>query len=401
MSKQNYFIVTLLFLFLVLALFLFWNTPLKVDEQDHYPQIISYVNGDYLKPYLISTLTTYHALLAVISKIAGIASIKFFRAVNLVFALAAILVFGITCEKLNRNSSIVTLLQFSFFPIVFPYFFLIYTDILSLLMVLTALFFLVKKKYEWSGLFSIFACFVRQDNIVWLSFFFTLAYIDAYGFKLKIKDVLRHFLKRWSFTTGIVLFIIFVFINKGIAIGDKSMHPAFSFHLGNIYFFLFLFFFLLAPLHISNFRKIVLLINKHKLIIAGIALFYLLFILSFSNDHPFNTQWGNYFLRNAVLIFLNSSWLYKTVFFVFVMFSILSLCVTELKRKNFYLYYLFTFLFLIPSWLIEQRYYIIPFTLFLLFKKEDKKWVEISTLVLLVAVSGLFYLVIRSNKYFL
>ncbi|HKR03275.1 MAG TPA: hypothetical protein VJY62_01460, partial [Bacteroidia bacterium] len=166
-------------------------------------------------------------------------------------------------------------------------------------------------------------------------------------------------------------------------------------------FFLFLFFFLLAPLNISNFEKILMLINKRKSIIAGIAFFYLLFILTFSNDHPFNYQWGNYYLRNAVLIFFNSSWLHKTIFFIFVIYSVLSLCVTELKSKSFYLYYLFTFLFLLPSWLIEQRYYFIPFTLFLLFKKEDKKWVEISTLALFVIISGLFYLAIRSNRYFL
>ncbi|HKR07494.1 MAG TPA: hypothetical protein VJY62_22860, partial [Bacteroidia bacterium] len=130
MTKQNYFIISLLFMVMVIALFLFWNSPLKVDEQDHYPQTVSYVNGDYAKPYVISTLTTYHALLAVISKIAGgITSIKFFRAINLVFALTAIFIFGSICAAMKRKTPVITMLQFAFFPIIFPYFFLIYTDI--------------------------------------------------------------------------------------------------------------------------------------------------------------------------------------------------------------------------------------------------------------------------------
>jgi len=402
MNRQNNFIIFLLFVFLVIALILFWHAPLKVDEQDHYPQTVSYVNGDYAKPYLISTLTTYHAVLAVISKVAGgITSIKFFRAINLLFALIAIFIFGKICVNLKKEMTEVSMMQFAFFPIIFPYFFLVYTDILSLLMVLAAIYFLVRKKYQWSGLFSIFACAVRQDNIIWLGFFFILTYADEYGFKFRIKDLFQHLLKLWTFLAGLILFIIFVIINKGIAVGDKSMHPAFSFHLGNIYFFLFLFFFLFAALNISNFNKIVLLIKKRKLIIAGIVIFYLLFIFTFSNDHPFNYQWGDYYLRNAVLIFFTSSWIHKTVFFICAAYAILSLCVTEFRNKNFYLLYPFTFLFLIPSWLIEQRYYFIPFTLFLLFKKEDKKWVEWSTLALFVFASGLFYFVIRGNRYFL
>jgi alpha-1,2-glucosyltransferase len=401
MNKWYILIFTSIFVVLFTALFLIRNTPLKVDERDHYPQIISYVNGDFSKPYVISTLTTYHALVAAISKITGIASISFFRTINLFFALIAIIIFGFTCFQLNNKTSILNILQFSFFPLIFPYFFLIYTDVLSLLMVLCAFLFFTRKKYQWCGIFSIFACLVRQDNIVWLSFFLVMSYIDRFGFKLKIKDASNHLIKYWSFSAGIVLFILFVIINKGIAIGDKSMHPAFSFHSGNIYFLLFIFFILFIPLHLANYKKIIALFKRHKLIIAGITFFYFLFLFSFSNDHPFNYQWGNYFLRNKLLIFFNASVINKTVFFILITYSILSLCVTEFKHKKFYLLYVFTFLFLIPSWLIEQRYYFIPLSLFLLFKKEEKKSVEISTTVLFVAASGFLFLMIRGNRYFL
>ena len=401
MNKRNALIFALLFAILFTALFLIRNTPLKVDEQDHYPQTVSYGNGDFSKPYVISTLTTFHALLAAISKITGITSISFFRTINLFFALIAIIVFGFASKHLNKKISILNILQFSFFPIIFPYFFLIYTDVLSLLMILCALLFLIREKYQWSGIFSIFACLVRQDNIVWLGFFLVLSFVNIYGFKLKIKDIYNHLLKFWSFSVGIILFIIFVIINKGIAINDKSMHPAFSFYLGNIYFLLFIFFILFIPLHVANHKKIIALFKRYKLIIAAIVSFYFLFLLSFSNDHPFNYQWGNYFLRNKLLIFFNSSVINKTVFFILITYSALSLCVTEFKHKNFYLLYVFTFLFLIPSWLIEQRYYFIPLSLFLLFKKEEKNWVEISTTVLFVVASGFLFLIIRGNQYFL
>ena len=102
-----------------------------------------------------------------------------------------------------------------------------------------------------------------------------------------------------------------------------------------------------------------------------------------------------------ILGYFNKGFLIKSLLFLPIAYSFLSLFVTEFKRKSFYLLYLFSFLFLLPSWLIEQRYYLIPFSLFILFKKEENKLVENLGIWLYVIFSLIIFYLIGSGKFFL
>lgn len=401
MSVKNYLWLSALFLLLCLSVYFMRNTPLQVDEKDYYPQIIRFASGDYTVDPNISALPTYHAIQASLSKITGITDIAFFRFINVLFAIMAIAMFMRADKVLSNDDSLVKTLQFAFLPFIFPYFLLIYTDVLSMMLMLTAFCFLVKKNYQWCGVFSIMGCMVRQNNIMWLGMFLVLSYLEANPNGITTKKIVEHLKKYWSFATGIMLFIIFVILNKGIAVGDKSMHPPFSIQLGNVYFFLFLHFILFLPLHISNTKNIFRFISRHKIALLGVVLFYAVFMFTFHNTHPYNTQWENYFLRNRLLLLFSCTNVHKTIFFLPVCYTVLSLCVTPLKNKYFWLMYATAFLFLIPSWLIEQRYYMIPFAFFLLMKKEDKKWMEVVTLGIFISMSAFFYLMIRSNTHFI
>jgi len=401
MTAKNYGLLSLLLLLFAAALYFMRNTPLQVDEKDYYPQIIRFASGDYTVDPNISALPTYHALQACISKITGITDVVFFRFINVLFALMAIAMFLRTDKALSNDDSLLKTLQFTFLPFIFPYFLLIYTDVLSMMLMLTAFYFFVKKNYQWCGIFSIMGCMVRQNNIMWLGMFLVLSYLEISQGGVGIKGFVAYLKKYWSFAAGVLLFIIFVALNKGIAVGDKSMHPPFSIQLGNVYFFLFLHFILFLPLHLSNAKNIFHFISKYKIVLLGVALFYVVFMFTFHNTHPYNTQWGNYFLRNRLLILFSCTNVHKIIFFLPVCYAVLSLCVTPLKSKYFWLMYATAFLFLIPSWLIEQRYYMIPFAFFLLMKKEDKKWMEVVTLGVFVLMSAFFYLMIRSNTHFI
>ena len=335
MTIKNYTMLALLLTLFVIALYFMRNTPLQVDEKDYYPQIIRFTSGNYTVDPNISALPTYHALQACVSKVIGLTDVAFFRFINVLFAIIAIAIFMRTDRILSKDDSLIKTLQFAFLPFIFPYFLLIYTDVLSMMFMLAAFYFFTKKNYQWCGILSIMGCMVRQNNIMWLGMFLLLGYLEAKQNQVSVSTFVAHLKKYWSFVVGILLFVIFVVLNKGIAVGDKSMHPPFSIQLGNVFFFLFLHFVLFMPLHLSNVKNIVHFISKYKIVLIGVVLFYAVFMFTFHNTHPYNTQWGNYFFRNRLLILFSCTNVHKTIFFLPVCYAALSLCVTPLKNKYF------------------------------------------------------------------
>ena len=82
-------------------------------------------------------------------------------------------------------------------------------------------------------------------------------------------------------------------------------------------------------------------------------------------------------------------------------YSILSLCVTPLARRSFYLLYPFTLLYFVPNAVIEIRYGFIPYALFLLFKEKDSERNVLFTLAIYaVAIGSVLYLM-QDQMFFL
>ena len=89
------------------------------------------------------------------------------------------------------------------------------------------------------------------------------------------------------------------------------------------------------------------------------------------------------------------------VFLALAIWCILSLMVTRLRQPFHYWIYPFTIVFLLPLWLIEQRYTFIPFALWILFRREEDRGFEwklasygiVGTIVVFIAVARrMFYL---------
>ena len=396
-SKLYAAIIFLVILFILALSFIYIRDKgIMGDEGSYYNQAQDFMKRNFKLNHDFSTLPGYPAFLAVWGSIFSVTSIAGMRMFNLILSVFSIFVFLLLTKKVNGELSLVRTIQYCFFPIIFPFFFLIYTDIFSLLLVLFAFYLLLKKKYDLAGIISILSIFVRQNNIIWLLFMCAYIYYENYKFTFNITS-LKNWLKKCSvFIVGIIIFIAFIIMNKGFAVGDKGAHPAFSFHLGNVFFILFLFFFLFLPLNISNFKKIISLIRKNKKIIILILGIFLICIFSFKNSHPYNSSDLTFFLRNRLLAYFTANTFRKVLFAMPIIYSVLSIIVTKLKRKSFYFIYPFALLYLLPSWLIEQRYYIIPFVLFMLFRKKQSKIVEYSTIILYVVSSlYLFYGVVN------
>jgi len=400
-KHKNKLILLLILIIFISAFFYIKDRDLAVDEPAHHEQITKFMNKDFTLINHLTTIPGYHAFFALLTSALHISpKVSSIRLLSSIFSLISIFIFYILSSKIEKDKAKIKTLQYYFFPILFPFFFLIYTDVFSVLLVLISFYFLLKNKYDYAGLFGILSFLVRQNNVVWMVFMCGIIYYKNFGFKIKF-EYIKIFLNNCIvFIMGFFIFLIFVIVNKGVSLGVQWVHPSFSLHMGNIYFILFLFFFLFLPLNISNFFKIIEFSKKNKKIIVAILCLFIFYMLTFVNNHIFNTMGGDHFLRNKALIYFTSSLLLKAIFFLPIAYSILSLFVTKLKDKSFYLLYPFTALYLMPSWLIEQRYYLIPFALFILFKKEKTKLIEYSTIILYIILSIAIFYWIKNNIFF-
>ena len=397
--KKKIFVFLFILLVFSFAFLFIMNKGLLVDEEAHYLQIKRALNWDFGVYNIITVIPGYHYFFAFLGWIFGIDSIRGIRFFNLVVGLISISVFLLIGFRISRNLGLIKGFQYAFFPILFPFFFLIYTDVLSLLLILLSFYFVSIRRYNFAGIFGILSFFVRQNNVVWLGFIMVFVYFDRYD-KIdfgKIKDLLR---ECWTFILGIVIAVIFFILNKGFAFGDRNMHEG-GIYFGNILFALFLFFFLFLPLNIFNFKKIIGFVKKKNWILLVILFLFIIYMKFFIVNHPYNFIAPDYFLRNMMLGYFNAGLFIKSLLFLPIAYSFLSLWVTELRRKSFYLLYLFSFLFLSPSWLIEQRYYLIPLSFFILFKKEESTFLENCTIALYFTASILLFYFIGIGKYFL
>jgi alpha-1,2-glucosyltransferase len=367
------------------------------DEGAHFAQLSLYQSGQYGRVHeSLTMLPGYHVVLGLLSALAGIHTLNFYRLVNIGFSLLSVAVFSKVLSIVHPKAGVARIAQYAFLPILFPYFFLLYTDAFSLLIVLLAFWALLRGRYAAAGIAGIASMAVRQNNVVWLLFFFlAFLWIELPGFLSMIPPRLRNDRVRtfiaahptrvtsWTllggtaiFVLGFGLFVAFVVWNGGVAIGDKDKHPFPSFHLGNVYFCLFVAFFMFLPLHLANVRLIAGRLRSSRLLLPALVAFFLVYMLTFSNDHVYNQGLDSLFIHNRILAYFNQTLTLKALFFLPVACSFLSFAVTPLVRPFGVLLVPITVLYLLPSWLIEHRYYLIPFTLFLLLRMERSAWLE-------------------------
>jgi alpha-1,2-glucosyltransferase len=387
--------IILALLILATAFILIKDKSHYADELEHHDQIALFAKGNFKLTGHTATLPLYYALLAIPAAILQDTSYSFLRSLNLLLSLLSILVFYFLAKKTSSNPEQRTL-QYLLFPILFIFFFLLYTDVLSLLLILLATLLVLNNRPLISSIPAILAILTRQNNIIWLLFLIALSYFQGNN-TISIEKVKSTFKKTWPYALAIIAFLAFAILNKGIAIGDKAAHPL-KISSGNIFFLLFLFFFLFLPLIIVNLPAVLSQIKNRTVFLLLIIAFFL-YITTFSPSHPYNH--GSYFLRNPILAFMIYSQTIKLLCFIPIALSLLALSAIPLKEKRYYLIYPATILFLIPSWLIEPRYYLIPFILFLVSRKEQKPIIENLTILYYLIISAGLYFLVYNNKCFL
>jgi alpha-1,2-glucosyltransferase len=376
------------------------GAPLLSDETHHYSQISVFLEGGSRVIDSLTMFPTYHALLAGFARLLGASTLDAMRALStLLSALLLIVTWRIARytapEEVERRT-----LQVLFMPLLFPLLFLVYTDVLSLLCVCAAVLLTLRRSFLAAGLLAAAAVAVRQSNVVWLGMLWGMCVIELGGAVPSWRLARRVLRETWTFGLGAAGFVAFVVWNGGVALGDSEMHPSFGLHTENVYFMLLLFFVFFLPLCLLRSPEAYALLRRPWVVLAA-GLGVLVFFVTFEADHPYNQMTYAWFLHNRILHALSASPIAKVLFVAAALLAALAVAATPLTRGSQYLLYPATVASLLPFWHVEQRYYLIPFVLFILFRRSVDAWVDRVTLAVYIAASVILLHGITSSRFFL
>ncbi|MCC5830367.1 MAG: hypothetical protein JJU36_13060 [Phycisphaeraceae bacterium] len=375
------------------------DMTIVADERFHHRQVIRYMTGDYTTVEELTMPPTYHALQAALNRPFPYPSRITVRLTNMMLGLMAIGLFFLLARQIKAEHAPLRTVQAAFLPILFPFFFVIYTDLVALLLILGATFFTFHRRYNLAGLIGIAVLLVRQNAIPWLAMLVAMSYLEAYGPRLEWRPLYRHALRCWAFALAALAFVVFVVLNHGVAIGDAERHPL-GLHRDNIYLFLVCCALLILPLQLPALAGPDSVLRKPWAIATALATIVVAYV-DFWWLNPPTPEPDSIFLRRHVIDYAAGHLWAQLLYSALAGAGILALLSIRLQRPSWYLIYPFTLATLIPTKLIEPRYYITTFVFLLLFRKVQRPgWEMCVTVAYAVAAFALLIAIVRGQSQF-
>lgn len=374
-----------------------WNGAVLGDEWVHWHQIQRFVQHDYrvFDEYL-TNIPGYHWLVTGIMWLFGADWLGPARGINAVFGLGALAAFYAARRHLHRNDARRATALLMFLPVLFPYWFLVYTDTLALALLLAAALASVKGHHILAALALVASMGVRQNNVFWIG---VLALLHLWPLwrdaRWRIWSTWRESLAlAWPYGVAVLVFVAYWAWNGSISYSNAqgvNAHPDVKFDVGNPYYLLFIAGCLL-PLHtLAGLRRFANAATRHWwLWLVPVAVFGL-YAWLFTVHHPYNTFEGDYFLRNTLLQTVAHPMTWP--WFAFGGIGTLAFCglaFTRFVRSEYRWVLPLSLLFVGASWLIETRYAIVPMAMFLLLRVPERDWMERVTLAWWIVVSTCF-----------
>ena len=388
---------------------------LVADEHSHVTQVMLFMANQF---YLDRTLTMppgSHAIIAVFSKIFNIDTLSGIRLVGACVSLTSLIFIYAFLRQSQSAYPVIQTAQLFAVPLLWPFFWVLYTDLSSLSIIMIALILVSRQHYVSSALLCILALFFRQSNIFWALLFWLMAIsyenrIDqrmAFFQNPTLRAIPKVFSSLWKalyktriFFLPILLFGIFTYLNGGVALGDRNNQQFGGIYPFQIYFLFLVLWIILLPLHIANLPKIFNFLKQYMWVFVLLSLGFILYLLCFKLTHPHNFP-SDYFIRNWFLFKMKDSFRLRVLLYIPIAWTFLSLCVIRLKSSEQYWLYPVTILSILPISLLEQRYFIVPFVLLMLFRKPQGLIAENSLLLWCMLLSIPLTWGIVTMKYFL
>jgi alpha-1,2-glucosyltransferase len=369
------------------GLFLAWPGGLIGDEWIHYGQIAALREGrDGAFTQWLTTLPGYHWVVAGILFAFGADSTGAARLVNAVFGLSAVAVFFSIRRRLHPEDEARATVQFALLPVLFPFFFMVYTDALSLALVLGAFLATLVGRPWLSVSLLLAAISVRQNNVIWAGFLAFWAIWPQWSASgLRSAGAFRASLTQaWPYAVPVLAFVAYWWWNGTITYADaqSTMHPPGWLQTGNPYFVLFLVALLMPLQTLAGLREFFRRARAfHSWWLLPLAVFGL-FALTFEVDHPYNRLALGVNVRNRWLMAVEES---PSAWWAFGLAATAAACAVSALprvRPEAWLLAPFAALFLAASWMIEPRYGFIPLALYLSMRKPASDGMEAITTAL-------------------
>lgn len=373
-----------------------WTGAVLGDEWVHWHQIDRFVRHDYrvFDEYL-TNIPGYHWLMTGLLWLFGADSLGPARAINSVFAFGAWAAFYGARRTLHPTDAQRAVAQLLFLPVVFPYWFMVYTDTLALAFLLAATCATYRGRHVWSAVALVGSMAVRQNNVFWVCFLALMTlwplWRDAGWRPWRVWR--ESIALAWPYAAAVGVFLAYWAWNGSISYSNAQgviAHPDVKFDAGNPYYLLFIAGCLL-PLHVAlGLKRFVLQSRRWPwlwlLPIVAFAGYWWLFRV----HHPYNTFEGDYFLRNTLLQTVARETGPRIAFGAIATLAACGLAFTRFVRPEAWLLLPLSLLFVGASWLIETRYAIVPMALFLVLRLPERDWIERITLAWWIAVALFF-----------
>ena len=398
-----------------IALGLAWGAVLALavagtaigDEWVHWAQIQRFVGGDFrVFDQWLTNIPGYHWLLTAMLAPFGIQELSWVRAITALMTLACGWVFFRIRSHLHPGDAQRATAQFFFLPTMFVYGYMAYTDVPALLFLLGAVLATLRDRHGLSALWLIGSMAIRQNNVLWVGFLALYAAWPMLEPALRSlvpgaarwtaacwRDWIKALLLRvWPYMVAVACFCASWAWNGSIAYStaqSQNAHPDFRLDIGNPVFMLAIAA-LLFPLQITA--------GWGRLTVRGMGwrgawvwllpvLAFGLYALFFKVHHPFNfilpgnvrNQWLQQVAEGGV-----AWWFFGAV----ATWAFCGLLFQRYVMRQGWLWLPFSLLFVAASWMIETRYTIVPFVLFLALRRPEGVWAERVTLAGWSVLSG-------------
>ncbi|GAA0706232.1 hypothetical protein [Dokdonella soli] len=387
----------------VAAIVLSLHGAARGDEIYHYAQIHLLRHGDFrLLDVYLTTIPGYHAAVAALLWMSGLDSLGAARAINALFGLAALAGFHALRRRLWPDTESIATAQLIALPILVPLCFLVYTDVLALALILWASVATLSRRHALAVLALSCVVLVRQNDVVWAAFLGAVAIWPTWR---------EHGLARWRtlvaigapYAAPIALFLAFWAWNGSISLshGQAALHPELTLHLGNPFFALFLAGALLPLQTLAGLRRFAEWTRARPWLIVVPLVLFALYWWAFHADNPYNSALPDFYPRNAFLQALDRDAVWRALAGVVMVLAACGLAPTKLRPREAAWLYPFAALFLAASWLIEQRYVLVPLVLWLAFREHRSRAIEYATLALWLALAVYAFSGIIGGRFFL
>lgn len=151
------------------------NKPvLYVDERSHLATISAFCSNQFTIRRNHATIPGYHFILSLPLKKIG-CSIRNARSITFIIGLLSIMAFFFLNFLTHPTRQYIKTAQYMVLPMLVPFFFMIYTDVLSILLVLLMIWSAMRLKTIETAVWVTLAFLVRQNNILWVLTAFLLA----------------------------------------------------------------------------------------------------------------------------------------------------------------------------------------------------------------------------------